>query len=83
MNDMLGGVHYLPNGVKKYYIDRACRFVCHPHSDFAGFCDPTYRLTGYLIPLPYELMCTHVWVGTNWNTPTFLSWWVWCSHILW
>ncbi len=50
MNDMLGGVHYLPNGVK----------ICHPHSDFAGFCDPTSRLPGYLPPCN---MCTHVRVG--------------------
>ncbi len=35
MNDMLRGVHYLPNGGYKYN-----RFVCHPHSDFAGLCDP-------------------------------------------
>ncbi len=30
----------------KYNIDMGCRFVCHPHSDFAGFCDPTSRPQG-------------------------------------
>ncbi len=44
----------------KYNIDMGCRFVCHPHSDFAGFYDTTSRLPGYIIPLPYEFMCTHV-----------------------
>ncbi len=40
----------------KYNIDMGCRFVYHPHSDFAGFYDPTSRLQGYIIPLPYEFM---------------------------
>ncbi len=60
---------------QKYNIDIGWRFVCHPHSDFAGFCDPTSRLPGYLPPLPYEFMCIHVWVCANLNTPTFLTVW--------
>ncbi len=44
----------------KYNIDMGCRFVCHPHLDFTGLCDPTSRLPEYIIPLRYEFMCTHV-----------------------
>ncbi len=56
--DMLGVFIIYQMGVK-YNIDMGCKFVCHPHSDVAGFCDPTSRLPGYIIPLSYEFMCTH------------------------
>ncbi len=81
MNDMLGVFVIYQMGVK-YNIGMKCRFACNPHSDFAGFCDPTSRLPGYIIPLPYEFMCTHIWVGANLNTPTFLSWKVMFSHFM-
>ncbi len=79
MNDMLGVFIIYQMGVK-YNTDMGCRFVCHPYSDFSGFCDPTSRLPGYN---PIAKRIHDVWVGANLSTPTFLSWWVWCSHILW
>ncbi len=61
-----------------------CRFVCHPHLDYAGFCDPTSRLHRIFNPLAIWIhvhTCLNVY---QFEYPhIFVLVCVLCSHILW
>ncbi len=76
MNDMLGVFIVYQMGVN-YNIEMGSRFVCHCHSDFAGFCDPHIQTTRIYNPLAIWI---HVY--TCLSGCKFLSWWVMFSDFM-
>ncbi len=63
---MLGGVHYLPNGGKYIKLIWGADLYAILIQTWQEFVTPHP-------PLSCEFMCTHVCLGANLNTPTFLS----------